>query len=89
MNGVNGPKGLESIKQEVQEVAEAISLAVGCDVEAISDNLTRVAATGSIRTSLGQPLQHGHIYKHTMQTQKTIVVSFPGTHFLCETCKNK
>jgi len=37
---------LNSIKNDVQGVAEAISLAIGCDVEVIDQAGTRIAATG-------------------------------------------
>jgi transcriptional regulator with PAS, ATPase and Fis domain len=78
---------LNSIRDDVQDVAEAISLAIGCDVEAIDRTGTRIAGTGELRHTLGKPLQHGHVYKFAMETQTTIMVEHPGSHDLCRLCK--
>jgi transcriptional regulator with PAS, ATPase and Fis domain len=80
---------LKTIRHEVQDIAEAISLAVGCDVEAIDEKQTRIAATGDIRPTLGQRLKHGHVYRHVMQKQQTTIVDCPGTLDLCKVCKIK
>jgi GAF domain-containing protein len=78
---------LNSIKNDVQDVAGAIGFAIGCDVEAIDHAGTRIAGTGNIRPTLGHALQHGHVYKFAMGTGKTVVVEYPGTHDLCRICK--
>jgi len=78
---------LNSIKDDVQDVAEAIGLAIGCDVEVIDQAGTRIGATGTIRDTLGKVLQHGHVYNYLIKNPKTIVVEYPGTHDLCQMCK--
>lgn len=77
---------LSLISQEVQQIAEAISLAVGCDVEVIDDTRTRMAATGTIKHTQGQKLSHGHVYQYAMQNKQTVIVDYPGRHFLCSGC---
>lgn len=79
-------KELNLISQEVQQIAEAISLAVGCDVEVIDDTRTRMAATGSIKHTQGKKLSHGHVYQYAVQNRKTVIVDYPGKHFLCSSC---
>ncbi|QDR79692.1 sigma-54 interaction domain-containing protein [Sporomusa termitida] len=77
---------LSLISQEVQQIAEAISLAVGCDVEVIDDARTRMAATGTIKHTQGQKLSHGHVYQYALQNKQTVIVDYPGRHFLCSSC---
>jgi transcriptional regulator with PAS, ATPase and Fis domain len=77
---------LSSIAADVREVATAISLALGCDVEVIDSDLCRVAATGSIKVTEGQTLQHGHVYSFLMQHKQNLVIDAPGFHFLCQQC---
>ncbi len=77
---------LDLISLEVRQITEAISLAIGCDVEVIDDTRTRIAATGTIKHTQGQKLNHGHVYRYAMQNKKTVIVDYPGRHFLCSDC---
>lgn len=80
---------LSSIHTDVEQVAEAISLAIGCDIEVIDPQLVRIAATGKLKGSLGQPLRHGHIYSFLMQYKQPFVLDNPGSSQLCASCNLK
>ncbi len=80
---------LSSIVDDVIQIAEAISLALNCDVEVADTNLTRIAGTGSLKSIVGEKLRHGHIYSYLMHNKQNIILDNPGFHFLCSSCKIK
>ncbi|NPV71537.1 MAG: sigma 54-interacting transcriptional regulator [Firmicutes bacterium] len=80
---------LSTIADDVNQVAEAISLAVGCDVEVIDSSLIRIAATGSVKSTQGRPLRHGHGYSFILNHKRLLVMDEPGLHLICEPCDLK
>lgn len=78
---------MDSILQDVVQISEAISLAIGCDVEVIDKNLKRVAATGLIKDKKGKTLKYGYVYSHLIQTKEKIkILENPGFDCLCNKC---
>lgn len=80
---------LSSFISDVQQVVDATGLALGCDVEVIDPEMTRVAATSSLKSTLGQPLRHGHGYTYVVRYKEPIIVDNPGEHFSCKGCAIK
>lgn len=78
---------LAAIQRDVQSVAEAISAALGVDVEITDSDLIRVAGTGEFAGKLGSSLAgQGYVHAHVLSTQEPIVIEEPGHHKLCKTC---
>lgn len=70
---------LKNIAQTVQQVAEAISYAVGIEVEIVDNELTIIGGTGLYRNKLGQKEELGevegnYLYGRVLRTGKTVVV---------------
>ncbi|MFM1652521.1 sigma-54 interaction domain-containing protein [Brevibacillus sp. B_LB10_24] len=75
---------LLEIQATTQEIAEAITAAVGIEVEIIDDQLSIVAGTGRYTGKIGQKeedgdIQSGYIYSHVLQT---------GSEYVVEDAKN-
>lgn len=71
----------------MQRVAEAISAALGVDVEITDSDLVRVAGTGEFGKQLGNSLAgQGYVHAHVLRTNEAIIIEDPGHHELCRTC---
>ncbi|RNB85967.1 PAS domain-containing protein [Brevibacillus fluminis] len=70
---------LLDIRQTTQEVAEAITAALGIDVEIIDDRLTIIAGTGRYKEKIGQKEEEGNVqsgltYSQVLQTGEPYVI---------------
>lgn len=78
---------LFSIKNIVQEIAEAIAAALNIEVEIFDNNLVVVGATGRIRSKIGFKQETSHVSNHTLKTGASCTIENPGQHQLCKNCK--
>jgi transcriptional regulator with PAS, ATPase and Fis domain len=74
----------------MSKYTDAIAGITGTDVEIIDNNLIRIAGTGRYRYMLNQDVSNnGHIYRHVLQVQKTILIEDPKENSLCQLCQNR
>lgn len=71
---------LSGIKESVQQVAEAISIAVGVEVEIVDNKLNILGGTGVYRSSIGKKeeggdLEGNYLYARVLRTGKTQYVA--------------
>ncbi|VEF46122.1 transcriptional regulator [Bacillus freudenreichii] len=77
--GPNGMSHLRAIQSTVQEIAEAITSAIGIEVEIIDEQLRIVAGTGRYKEKVGQmeeegDLDSGYIYSHILKKGTEYIV---------------
>src|SRR6056297_1835283 len=70
---------LQEISKTAQEVAEAITSALGIDMEITDDRLTIVAGTGKYKSKIGTKeeegdLDSGFLYAEALKTGKTYTI---------------
>lgn len=81
---------LSTLQDEISKYTDAIAGITGTDVEIIDNNLIRIAGTGRYRYMLNQDVSNnGHIYRHVLQVQKTILIEDPKENSLCQLCQNR
>lgn len=81
---------LSTLQDEISKYTDAIAGITGTDVEIIDNNLVRIAGTGRYRYMLNQDVSsNGHIYRHVLQVQKTILIEDPKENSLCQLCQNR
>ncbi|WP_100157992.1 sigma-54 interaction domain-containing protein [Proteus columbae] len=81
---------LSTLQDEISKYTDSIAGITGTDVEIIDNNLIRIAGTGRYRYMLNQDVSNnGHIYRHVLQVQKTILIEDPKENSLCQLCQNR
>ena len=79
---------LRNIQDDICNYADAISGIIGTDVEIIDESLMRIAGTGQYRYMLNESVvKNGYIYRHVLQVRKTVLITNPGEHPLCQLCE--
>jgi len=79
---------LIKIQSTVDEVAKAITAALGVDVEIVDTDLIRVAVTGKLRERKGKKLfTYGYMYRNALSKLKSYVINYPGQEELCKKCE--
>lgn len=80
---------LDVIKNEIQKVAEAISLVLGVDVTIVDEDMKRIAGTGIYKNKVGE-LIHGYsAFKKSMEDKKTLIIDDPRNSELCKACMKR
>lgn len=77
---------LRDTQATVQRTAEAIAEVLKIDVEVADDSLLRVAGTGQYASRRGQVMLDGFVYRHVLDTGRTVIIENPGYHELCRPC---
>lgn len=81
---------LSNIQDDICKYADAISGITDTDVEIIDENMIRIAGTGEYRHLLNKNIaENGYIYRHVMNSQKTVVIENPGENELCKECEKR
>ncbi|MGL4797665.1 MAG: sigma 54-interacting transcriptional regulator [Paraclostridium sp.] len=77
---------LESIKDDIQNIAEAISSVLGIDVTIVDDNLVRIAGTGTYLEKVGQQLKNYSAFKESLTSKKELIIEDPKNNSICKEC---
>lgn len=85
---------LLEIQNTAQEIAEAITAAIGIEVEIIDDQLVIVAGTGRYIDKIGQKeeegnIESGFIYSHVLKTGNEYIVEDAKTDPFYRACENE
>jgi transcriptional regulator with PAS, ATPase and Fis domain len=71
-----------------QQMAESITNITGIEVEVMDDSLSMIAGTANICKNIKKRINsYKYISKRVLHNRETLVISNPGYHDLCATCK--
>ena len=77
---------LNMIKNDIQNIADAISSVLGIDVTIVDSNLVRIAGTGIYFEKIGQQLKEYSAFKHSLMTKKELIIEDPKNNKICKEC---
>lgn len=80
---------LEEIKDEVQEIAKVISKTLKVDVTIVDEKLKRIAGTGSYKDKIGNYINEGSVFNHSIKSAESFIIDRPGKDSLCEMCEER
>lgn len=83
------PSELELVQGFIQQVVEAIAAVVEVEVMIIDENLTLVAATGSIRYEIGSHFDAGSLTQQLMRSGQYYFADDPKTYPPCGGCEKR
>ena len=79
---------LEYIKDEIQNIAEAILSVLNIDVTIVDESLIRIAGTGRYLNKIGERIDGYSAFKKSLQEQISIVIDDPHISEVCIVCDN-
>ncbi|XEN37205.1 sigma 54-interacting transcriptional regulator [Paraclostridium ghonii] len=77
---------LNSIRKDIQNIAEAISSVLEIDVTIVDSNLVRIAGTGTYFHKIGQQLKEYSAFKYSLTTKKELIIEDPKSDKICNEC---
>ena len=79
---------LKYIREDIQNIAEAIVAVLGIDVTIVDDDLTRVAGTGIYLEKIGEKINGYSAFKKSLIEQIDIIIDDPSCNEICKECYN-
>jgi len=80
---------VESIASTLQNLADAVSMLVGLQVDVVNERLVRVAKAGTHADAIGVEPSEGQVYRRALLQGKPVVVDMPRRKGICRTCKHR
>ncbi len=80
---------LQKMGDSVQQIADAIALALNSNVTIVDENLVRVAGTGPYQKMVTKKAPDKSVFARILQEQQTIVIRNPGEEPACDDCTFK
>lgn len=80
---------LDYIKEDIQNIAEAILSVLSIDVTIVDENLIRIAGTGRYLGKIGKKIEGYSAFKKSLQDKVSIVIDDPSNSEVCKVCDNK
>ena len=80
---------LEYIKEEIQNIAEAIVAVLGIDVTIVNQDLIRIAGTGIYIEKIGEKVHGYSAFNKSLTEQIEIIIDDPNSNDICKECYNK
>lgn len=80
---------LISIKEDIQNIAEAIALALKVDVTIVDYNLIRIAGTGIYNESLLKNVDKSSAFGYSLKENKSFIIENPKIDSICQNCASK
>ena len=77
---------LDVIKNEIQKVAEAISLVINIDVTIVNDEMKRIAGTGSYKEMIGEIIPGKSVFNKCFEEKETLIIDNPKENQYCKHC---
>ncbi len=77
---------IDCIQDEIEKVAQAISLVLDIDVTIVNDDMVRIAGTGVYKDKLGQKIEGMSAFKKSYREKKTLIIDNPKVSDLCRDC---
>ena len=73
------------IKNDIQNIADAIETVLKIDVTIVDENLIRIAGTGKYINKIGEQID-GYAFKKSLQDGEVIVIDNPKVSPICKEC---
>lgn len=80
---------LKYIREDIQNIAEAIVAVLGIDVTIVDDDLTRVAGTGIYLEKIGEKISGYSAFNKCLIEQIEIIIDDPSCNDICNECSNR
>ncbi|MGL5693308.1 MAG: sigma-54 interaction domain-containing protein [Peptostreptococcaceae bacterium] len=80
---------LDYIKDDIQNIAEAISSVLNINVTIVDENLIRIAGTGKYLDNIGEKLDGYSAFKKSLEEQISIIIDDPHISMICKECDSK
>ncbi|WP_163469932.1 sigma-54-dependent Fis family transcriptional regulator [Fusobacterium sp. IOR10] len=81
---------LSNAINDIKKYAETISQVINIDIEIMSKDLVRIAATGILKNKVGLNMSsEAHVYKMVLKTGETKIITSPRKDPICKTCPSK
>ena len=80
---------LEYIKEDIQNIAEALLSVLNIDVTIVDENLTRIAGTGRYLGKIGERLDGYSAFKKSLEEQISIIIDDPYASNICKECDHR
>lgn len=77
---------LDSIRTEIEKVAQAISLVLNIDVTIVNEDMVRIAGTGIYKDKLGEKIDGMSAFRKSYLEKKTLIIDNPKLSDLCKDC---
>lgn len=77
---------LEYIKEDIQNIAEAIVAVLGIDVTIVDQNLVRIAGTGIYIGKIGNRVEGYSAFKKSLTERIDILIDDPSCNSICKEC---
>ena len=77
---------LQYIKEDIQNIAEAIEAVLGVDVTIINQDLVRVAGTGTYLDKIGKKVNGYSAFNKSLTERIEIIIDDPSCDEICKEC---
>lgn len=85
---MNNNIDLKDIKNEIQNIAEAIVAVLGIDVTIVNQDLVRIAGTGIYIDKIGEKVKGYSAFKKSLIEKIDILINDPSCNSICKECDN-
>ena len=80
--------GLSDIKQDIQNIAEAMLSVLNIDVTIVDEKLERIAGTGTYLNKIGEKINRHSAFKKCLEEQILIYIDDAKRNQICKECYN-
>lgn len=80
--------GLKDIKNDIQNIAEAMLSVLHIDVTIVDENLIRIAGTGTYLDKIGEKVNGYSAFKKCLEEQVLIYIDDSEENHICKECSN-
>lgn len=80
--------GLKDIKNDIQNIAEAMLSVLNIDVTIVDENLVRIAGTGTYLNKIGETVKGYSAFKKCLEEQVLIYIDDSEQNEICKECTN-
>ena len=80
---------LKYIKDEIQNIAEAIEAVLEIDVTIVDEDLVRVAGTGIYVQKIGKKVNEYSVFKKSLIEKSAILITDPSCDEICKECYSR
>lgn len=80
--------GLKDIRDDIQNIAEAMLSVLNIDVTIVDEHLERIAGTGTYLEKIGDKVEGYSAFKKCLEEQVIIYIDDSQKNDICKVCSN-